>query len=221
MTKARTRLASLLATLSRHHGRTPAPPGDAWQLILRENVVYLVDDPVRDRAMAALQQATGLDARKLARCPDEVLLQACSLGRMAAQQVRKLRECAALFAEVGDPRDLVQLPRPAAKKALKRFPGIGDPGVDMLRLLSGVEPVLAMDSNALRVLLRLGYGLEAKAYSTSYRSAQQAAMAELPADVTALQKAYAVLRRHGKELCRNTAPLCHECPVRGDCPAAS
>ncbi len=220
MAKARTRLVRLLAALSRHHGPVPTPPQDPWQLILRENVVYLVDDTVRDRAFAALRRATDLDPRTIARCPDEVLLTACSMGRMATQQVRKLRECAALFAEVGDPRELVQLPRPAAKKALKRFPGIGDPGVDQLRLFAGAEPVLALDSNAMRVLLRLGYGSEAKAYSTSHRSAQQAASAELPAVVKTMQQASAVLRHHGKQLCRNTSPNCAECPVRDDCPAA-
>ncbi|MEZ6038395.1 MAG: hypothetical protein R3F29_13005 [Planctomycetota bacterium] len=45
----------------------------------------------------------------------------------------------------------------------------GDPGFDKLRAFAGVEAVLAVDSNGLRVLLRLGYGAEAKAYAQSYR----------------------------------------------------
>ena len=47
-----------------------------------------------------------------------------------------------------------------ARRALKRFPGIADPGADKLLLFAGVTPYLALDSNGLRVLLRLGYGEE-------------------------------------------------------------
>lgn len=216
----RPRLQRLLATLVAAHGRpSAAAPKDPWHRILFENVVYLVDDDARARAFAALRRHTGLDAATIARCPDELLFAASREGRMAAQQVAKLRTCAALFAEVGDPRALVKLPAPQAKKALKRFPGIGDPGVDALRLFAGVEPVLALDSNALRVLLRLGYGQEAKSYATSYRSAQRAAMAELPPTTKALVDAHLALRRHGKEICRNTTPACGVCPLRAECPA--
>ena len=116
---------------------------------------------------------------------------------------------------------IVKLPAPEARRALQRFPGIGAPGAERLLLLAGRAPVLALDSNGLRTLLRLGYGAEAKSYSTSYRSAQAAATAELPAEPRALATAHLLLQRHGRTVCRNTRPLCGECPVRGDCPAAS
>ena len=35
----------------------------------------------------------------------------------------------------------------------------GEPGAEKVLLFSGSAPVLALDSNALRVLLRLGFGL--------------------------------------------------------------
>ena len=43
---------------------------------------------------------------------------------------------------------------------LKKFPAIGDPGVDKILLLTRTEPVMALDSNGLRVLVRLGFGAE-------------------------------------------------------------
>jgi endonuclease-3 len=224
MPARRSRLHRLLDALAKEQKRgSPARggPTDPWHAILYENVVYLVDDDARERAFAVLKRHTRLDAAAINRCPDELLLEACGHGRMAQQQVGKLRVCAALFREVGDPRDLVRLPKAQARKALKRFPGIGDPGADKLLLLAGVEPVLALDSNGLRVLLRLGYGQEAKSYSTSYRSAQRAAMEELSAKTDVLVAAHATLRRHGKELCRQTAPSCRVCAVRRDCPSAS
>lgn len=193
---------------------------DPWHLILLENVVYLVGDEARARGFAVLREHTHLDAATIEGCPDELLQAACGEGRMADNQVRKLRECSVLFATVGDPRDLVKLPLAKARRALKRFPGIGNPGADKLLLFAGVEPVLALDSNGLRVLLRLGYGRDAKAYSTSYKSAQEAAMAELPADPDALMQAYLSLQLHGREICRNKAPACPVCPLRRNCPSA-
>ncbi|MEZ5962489.1 MAG: hypothetical protein R3F56_01460 [Planctomycetota bacterium] len=211
--------------------RSPRTPGgagadvtsirDPWHLILLENVVYLADDAARGRAFATLRRRTALDPEVLQTCPDEILLEACGEGRMAANQVRKLRRCAELFATVGDPRDLVRLPLPRARRALRRFPGIGEPGADKLLLLAGAQPVLALDSNALRVLLRLGYGTEARAYAKSYRSAQTAAMAELPDEVETLVGAHHALRAHGQQVCRRTAPQCEECALRRDCPSAA
>jgi len=216
-----TRLQRLLARLApvRTGGKAP-PIRDAWRLILLENVVYLADDEARARAFALLERSTAADPQTLLQCPDDVLLAACRLGRMAEQQVGKLRRCAATFLSVGDPRDLVRRSRPQARQALRRFPGIGDPGVDKLRLFAGVEAILALDSNGLRVLLRLGYGTEARSYATSYRSAQAAAMAELPMDAAAMLDAHLRLRAHGQHTCRRTAPDCPGCALCADCPSA-
>jgi len=194
------------------------PATDPWRLILQENVVYLADDETREQALRLLERQTGLDAETLENGPDALLRPACELGRMAANQIAKLRECGRLFRTVGDPRRLVRLEPAAARKALRRFPGIGAPGAERLLLLAGVEPVLALESNGLRVLLRLGYGHEARSYSTRYRLAREAAAAELPADVAVLTQAHLALRQHGRRLCRNSDPACGDCPLRADCP---
>ena len=65
---------------------------------------------------------------------------------------------------------VVNRPIAEARRILKRFPGIGDPGADRILLLSGAQPVLGMDSNALRVLVRLGYAREQKNYGKQYRA---------------------------------------------------
>ena len=66
------------------------------------------------------------------------------------------------------------------------------------------QPVLALDSNGLRVLLRLGFGAEKKNYAASYRSAQEALADQLPRDRDALIRAHQLLRQHGQELCRRS-----------------
>ena len=78
--------------------------------------------------------------------------------------------------------------------------------------------VLGLDSNALRVLQRLGYGREFPQWAKSYRSSQAAAERELPATTVARRAAALLLRRHGQTLCRRSSPRCSECPLQPDCP---
>jgi endonuclease III len=40
---------------------------------------------------------------------------------------------------------------------------------------------------------------------------------ELPSDCDVLIEAGALLRRHGRTICRRTAPRCETCPVNEDC----
>jgi len=104
-----------------------------------------------------------------------------------------------------------------AMRNLKKFPGIGDPGAEKILLFSRRRAVLALDSNGLRVLLRLGYGTEGKSYAASYRSAQEASRPEWKSDFDWLIGAHQLLRRHGQQLCKAKHPRCEACPLRQDC----
>ncbi|HLQ38718.1 MAG TPA: hypothetical protein VK348_12995 [Planctomycetota bacterium] len=214
------RLPKLLAALQAQQGGTVSgPPRDPWHAILWDNVVYLTDEGRRDQAFAALKQTVGLDARTIAAAPDELLLPICGKGKMAHDRVLALRECAEQFATAGDPRQLVRRPEPEARKGLKQFPGVGDPGADRLLLFAGQATPVALESNGLRTLLRLGYGKEASNYAASYRSATTAAAAELPDEVEPRVDAYLRLRRHGQEVCRRQ-PFCDRCVLANHCPTA-
>src|SRR5439155_20569616 len=103
-----------------------------------------------------------------------------------------------------------------SEKTLRKFPSVGEPYADRILLFNGNKVTLAPDSNALRVLLRLGYGEESKNYAATYRSAVNATSAELP-DAKFAQRAHILLRRHGQEVCKRTAPRCEVCPIRKDC----
>ena len=50
-----------------------------------------------------------------------------------------------------------------------QFPMIGEPGAEKILLFSGVLAVLALDSNGVRVLVRLGVGEERKSYAATYK----------------------------------------------------
>jgi endonuclease III len=120
----------------------------------------------------------------------------------------------------GDLGPVLRLPTAEAVRELARYPSIGKPGAERILLLCGAAPVLALDSNAMRVLLRLGYGREGATYAQTHRMVQGAGEAELPQTVTARRRAHLLLRHHGQTICRRTHPRCHTCPLRIDCPSA-
>jgi endonuclease III len=111
----------------------------------------------------------------------------------------------------------LKLPLPKARQALKKFPASVTPAPTRFLLFARAYPLLGLDSNGLRVLLRLGFGEEKKNYGATYRSVQDAVKDQLGADYEWLISAHVLLRQHGKELCKTSRPLCEQCPVRKSC----
>jgi endonuclease-3 len=213
------KLPRILAALRKAYGR-PAPPlQDPFALVLHENVAYLADDARREAAFEELRRATGLSPRRIAAAPRETLHAIARKGILAADRVERLREIAAIALEEfgGDLDEVVRRPTREASRALRKFPSIGAPGAEKILLFCGRLPVLALESNGLRVLLRVGYGREEKSYAASYASAQRAAQAELPAKCPPLVEAHLLLKRHGQEVCKRSAPLCERCIVSREC----
>jgi len=218
----RTRLARILAALERRHG-PPARPKvtDPFEQVLLEHVAYLATDEKRAAAFNELARRVGLSPRAVLDAPDEVLREIARKGGGVAVEKRAERmkvSADLVFDEFGgDASAILSLPPREAERALKRFPSIGEPGAQKILLFAGVHPCLALDSNGLRVLLRLGYGEEGRNYSQSYRSAQAAAETELPADADSLLSAHLLLRRHGRTVCKTSRPNCAECAINESC----
>src|ERR1700733_13499364 len=112
----------------------------------------------------------------------------CSRWRNAAACAPKRASCA------GELDSILKLPYAAAKKALKQFPTIGDPGAEKILLLCGIASGLPLESNGLRVLLRLGWGHLQKDYGSTYRSVQTAIKPEPPSTAARLKQAHLLLR---------------------------
>jgi endonuclease-3 len=188
-------------------------------MILWENVAYLADDARRNQAFRALQTQIGTEPAQILSAAAEALLDVTRHGTMAEQFAEKLRSCARIVLEEfdGDLRPVLELPLPKAKKALQKFPGIGEPGAEKILLFTRSYPILALESNGLRVLLRLGFGEEKNSYSTTYRLVQEAAGEGRNDDYSLLIAAHLILRRHGQELCRRKEPLCEKCPLAAAC----
>jgi endonuclease III len=67
------------------------------------------------------------------------------------------------------------------------------------------------------VLVRILHGRERENYGVTYREAQEAIEAEVPAKFDARIRAYLLLKRHGQELCKGAKPKCDQCPVNSLC----
>lgn len=199
----------------------PAPPPvtEPFAMILWENVAYLANDAKRGDAFAELQAKTGLTPAGIRKAKDDTLFSVASKGIVAAATVEKLRTAAEIARNFfhDDLAPILDKPSPAAKKDLRKFPGIGEPTAEKILLFNQRFPVLVMDSNALRVLVRIGYAPEYPNYSTTYKNMQRALATQLPKDCKTLIRAYQLLRQHGQELCKRNSPLCSQCLLRPDC----
>lgn len=207
--------------LKKHYGK-PKPPvtTDPFELILLENVAYLVSDERRAEAFTLLVKTVGTKPHNILAASNDALLAVTKLGGMQPEKrAARLREMALIAMNEfdGELRAALQLPLGKAKKALQKFPSIGEPSAEKILLFTRSYPVLGLESNGLRVLLRLGFGEEKKNYSASYRSVQEAIKDQLGNDYDWLIQTHLLLRRHGKELCKTNGPLCEGCPVRNVC----
>jgi endonuclease III len=214
-------LTAVLDTLEKLYGKPAKPiPKSPLEWILWENVAYLVDDERRERAFDALAKKVGLTAEKIAKASSKVLYDVTLLGGMHPEdRVDRLKGIAELALEHGggDLSQVLDLEAAAARKVLKKFPSIGDPGAEKILMFSGASRGLALESNGLRVLTRLGFGEEKKSYSSTYKSVQDAIAPELKKDRAWLVRAHLLLRAHGQALCKRTGPDCDACPLTETC----
>ena len=212
-------LNTSLAELARRY--RPAPPlTDPLALIVWENVGYLIPDDRRKALFDELAHRVGLEAAHLAEAPEDILSDIARRGGMRpAERAERLRRIGLLALEAGgDFASALRVAGPAkARKLLKRFPGIADPGADKILLFSGLEARPALDSNGVRAMVRLGHAAEGAAYAQAYRNATTALLALGPPDQDRLMEAFQVLRAHGQALCKRAAPLCLPCPLDPVC----
>lgn len=196
---------------------------DPFELVLWETVAYLASDERRAEAFAELRERVGTTPQDILRATAEDLERAGAFGILPAESARKMRRAAELAVNDfgGDLRSVISLPPAKARRALQRFPGIGEPGAEKILLHSGSHGSLAPDSNALRVLVRLGLCEEGPRYAVTYRSAREVAQSQLGDDIETLMSARYLLRRHGQLVCRTKRPLCAECVLRTVCPSAT
>ncbi len=215
-----TKLARVIAALRAKYGRPTPPASDAFELVLWEKVAYLAPDARRAKAFEALRVRVGLTPLAIAEADPAVLHAVAAVGGAVAvaERVKNMQDAAVLAIDDfdGSLDNALALPIKDAMRALQRIRGIGEPGAEKILLLTRTYRLLAVDSNGLRTLQRLGYGINHKNYSTMYRSVRDAVGPELPKDFDALIDGHLLLRRHGQEVCK-AMPRCSGCALRALC----
>jgi endonuclease III len=204
----------LVAALEKQHGRQRVPVTAPFQQVLWENVVYLATDEKRAAAFAVLKKRVGLKPSDILKAPREALLEATGHGAMAEHQANKLTA----IAELGEPELDGELKHD--RKMLRRYPSIGAPGADRILLLSGAHAVFSLESNGLRVLARALLGNELGSFDKTYKAVMKA-VEPVTAKLDWLQRAVLVLKKHGQEVCKRSAPKCDACAARKLCAFAS
>ena len=166
----------IVERLEDHYGPPSALVSrDPFELILYENVAYLVSDDRREKAFRELKKRIGLRPADILTAPLEQLTGITAMGGIFPElRAQRLHESALLVRDQfgGNLRRVLALDSDQARKALRKFPVIGEPGADKILLFTETVPSLAPESNGLRVLVRLGFAKEQKNYAAMYRAAR-------------------------------------------------
>ncbi len=219
-----TDLRAAARRLAKEFGAAPPPfPKGPFELILWENVAYLADDERRREAFDLLKAEVGTKPAEILKAPERTLLAVAARGIVPETFAKKLRDAARIAVDTfgGDLRHVVRGPQADAKRALRKFPGIGEPAAEKILLFLKLHAFLAPDSNALRVMVRLGVSPEKKSYGPMYAAARAVAAEQLGDDLDLVYAAHVHLRRLGQETCKRTKPACPRCPLRSMCAFAA
>jgi endonuclease-3 len=221
MAKASHSVATVLDKLEDFYGPQQAGwPTDPYLFLVWWHCGYPASDAACQKGWEALKKEIGTAVEQLLSAPMPKLAAALKPGGMVPElRAMRLKEIAARLKDEfgGDLRAALTGPLASARKLLKRFPNIADPGADRILLFAGIAPLAAIPSNCPHVLVRILHGQEHENYGRTYSEAQQAIEQQIPARLDARTRAYLLLKRHGQEFCKRTKPKCTECPIISSC----
>jgi endonuclease III len=198
----------LLERLERFYGPLPQPPSDPFALYVWEVLSLHTTDPRRDAAMNAVRRIPALTPDSMGRAARAKLQAAVAFaGPYREERIHALLAGVDVFRRHRDFPEKLRGELSEAIEALKLLPHLTSVSGQWMLLLAGGHPALPDDPHIARVLSRLG-------------SDVKTAESELGAVLSARQRAGLYLSHHGQATCAETAPLCHICPLRADCPYA-
>ena len=213
------RLDTLLNALQKFYGALPSPPRDPFTLFVWEVLSVHSTPRKRDAALAALKRIRALTPDAMWRAAHAKLETSVALaGPYAEQRLRALRTGVDLFRRSPGLPAVIKGPLPAARRALKPFPQLGDAGAHRMLLFAADHPILPVDARITRVGLRLGYGEPSDDFRKAARTVQNGLTRELPPAVDAFRRAFQYLSHHGAATCTESDPHCHICPLVSECP---
>ena len=213
------RLESILNALRTFYGVLPPPPRDPFTLFVWEVLSVHSTPRKRDAALAALKRLPAMTPDAMGRAPRKKLEECVTLaGPYAENRLQALRTGVDLFRRTPALPAIIRGPLPAARRAIKPFPQLGETGAHRMLLFAADHPILPVDARISRVGRRLGYGEASADFKKQSRSVQGAMTQELPASVDAYRRAFLYLSHHGGATCTESDPHCPVCPLLKECP---
>jgi len=232
MTLPKPNLLEVLDSLENLYGpQKAAGPTDPYEMIVYVNCGYPATDVSCSKGFELLKREVGLKPENLLAAPKAKLTKLMQFGGIVPElRAEKLKDIARMVkADLGGDLKAVlnkwmleEKKQPGkgirgAKNVLQKFPVIGEPGADKILLFSKLAPVAAVPSAFVGVPMRLWFGETGKNYAMDYRAAREILSTELPEKFETRQRAYLLLKKHGQEICKRSAPKCEICPLTGPC----
>ena len=209
----------MLKALRKFYGVLPPLPRDPFMLFVWEVLSVHSTPQKRDAALAALKRIPALTPDSMWRAPRKKLEVSARLaGPYAENRLQALRTGVDLFRRTPDLPKIIRGPLPAARRAIKPLPQLGEVGAHRMLLFAADHAILPVDARVSRVGRRLGYGEAATEFKKQARSVQDALARELPASADAYRQAFLYLSHHGGATCTEADPHCGVCPLLRDCP---
>jgi len=195
------------------------PPRDPFTLFVWEVLAVRSTPRKSEAALGALRRIRALTPDAMWRAPQAKLDAAVAIaGPYLEQRLRALRTGVDLFRRSPTLPAVIRGPLPAARRALKRLPQLGEAGADRMLLFATDYPVLPVDALVNRVGCRLGYGEASEEFRKSARSVQDGLTRELPPSVEAVRRTFLYLSHHAAATCTEDDPHCNVCPLLSECP---
>ena len=220
MAQGRLSLPDLLDRLESFYGpQEPHFPTEPFEFLVWWYCGYPASDAACTKGWDKLSAEVGIKPAELLRAKPGKLAAPLKTGGMFPElRAERIKEAAMRIESEfgGDLRAALSGPLPQARKILKTFHSIADPGADRILLFAGIAPIAAVPSNCVHVLARILNGKAGKNYSADYREGQRLIAAELTEKLDSRTRAYLLLKRHGLELCK-AKPKCDECPLHSRC----
>lgn len=198
----------------------PSFPVDPYEFLVWWYCGYPASDAACNKGWVKLKQEVGIAPEDLLAAKPAKLAAAIKDGGMVPElRAHHLKELAMRVKDEfgGDLRAALVGQLSNARKILKSFHSIADPGADRILLFAGIAPLAAVPSNCVHVAERILKGIEERNYSAAYRDAQRAIAAAVPEKFDARTRAYLLIKKHGQDKCKRTRPKCGNCPVRAQC----
>ena len=163
----------LLDRLEDFYGKQqPWWPVEPYEFLAWWYCGYPASDAACAKGWEALTREVGTEAEQLLAAKPAKLAGALKAGGMVPElRAERLKELAARVQDEfgGDLRAALIGPIAQARKTLKKFHSIGDPGADRILLFGGIAPLAAVPSNCPQVLVRVVRGNDGENYSATYR----------------------------------------------------